>query len=102
MKKARCVPTIVSAALSLAFPLHSVFSYLQKKQTKKKQNKKGGKNKTDEILARKDTEVWEATTPAASGLCFPFCFYFVFFLLFVENLKTANHHTEGIAQNHFI
>ena len=30
MKKARCVPTIVSAALSLAFPLHSVFSYLQK------------------------------------------------------------------------
>ena len=31
MKKARCVPTIVSAALSLAFPLHSVFSYLKKK-----------------------------------------------------------------------
>ena len=30
MKKARCVPTIVSAALSLAFPLHSVFSYLKK------------------------------------------------------------------------
>ena len=30
MKKARCVPTIVSAALSLAFPLHSVFSYLRK------------------------------------------------------------------------
>ena len=32
MKKARCVPTIVSAALSLAFPLHSVFSYLKKKK----------------------------------------------------------------------
>ena len=32
MKKARCVPTIVSAALSLAFPLHSVFSYLEKKK----------------------------------------------------------------------
>ena len=27
-KKARCVPTIVSAALSLTFPLHSVLSYL--------------------------------------------------------------------------
>ena len=34
MKKARCVPTIVSAALSLAFPLHSVFSYLAKKWKK--------------------------------------------------------------------
>ena len=32
MKKARCVPTIVSAALSLAFPLHSVFSYLKKNE----------------------------------------------------------------------
>ena len=40
MKKARCVPTIVSAALSLAFPLHSVFSYLGKKTFPPQRNNK--------------------------------------------------------------
>ena len=56
MKKARCVPTIASAALSLAFPLHSVFSYLKKK-------------KMEEILHQKSLKI-TIYSPPFSGVLF--------------------------------